>query len=436
MASRGHIAYLTIGEDLNNPLLRRQVLELLCEMKRIQPNLQVTLFSFLTFPAILNHRKGLKYVRDFMGAYGIKLKIIPSLVPWPLPHLKFRKTDVGYRPNHVWDESAIRFLGLVVWPVLFYYHLFRGVRVFHCRSYPPGYVAIMFKKLFPKVRIIFDPRSDFPEENVTAGNWELGDQDYSFWKKAELLLLRHSDAIACIAPSYERTYKTIYRDINCFLVPNNVDWKTFQRNEIDRKSIRKLLGIKEDDLLLCYVGAITSNGWNRASVYAHVCESFSQANIKCHFLFIIPPHGAGLLRSLLSLETGKKVTIISPSYENTPSYLSAADYGMIFMHKKTIRVGTKTGEYLAAGLPVIANRNCIGAYELINEKGVGILIGMGLGDLDTIEDLESIRSIASGDSLKKWSSDVSSFARNYFDNSGIAARYCEQYMQLVKCDDK
>lgn len=423
-----HVAYLTVGEDIYSPLLRRQVLELLCEIKRQNPYLQITLFSFLAFHTILNHREGLRQAREFMESSGIRLRIIPSLVPWPLPHFTFHKTDVGYRPHTIWTKAAARLLGLVVWPVMTYYYLFYGVKVFHCRSYPAAYVAILFKKLFCRTRVIFDPRSDFPEENVTAGSWRFGDKNFLFWKKAEKMILKSSDATACIAPSYLRTYKVISADSKYFLAPNNVDCKKFQRIENNQKSARKKLNIHDDELVFCYLGGLTSKGWHRADVYARVCETIAlNADIKCRFLFIIPQHAASLLRNCLSLEVGKSIIIISPPYAEVPYYLAAADYGLMFLHRSKIAVGTKIGEYLAAGVPVIANKNCIGAYDLIAEKQVGIILSMGLGDLDDSLDLEGLRLIRKGDELSNWSVNVSKIAKTYFDNPAIAAKYCEQY---------
>lgn len=423
-----HVAYLTVGEDIYSPLLRRQVLELLCEIKRQNPFLQITLFSFLAFHTILNHREGLRQAREFMESSGIRLRVIPSLVPWPLPHFTFRKTDVGYRPHAIWTKAAARLLGLVVWPVMTYYHLLHGVRVFHCRSYPPAYAAILFKKLFRKTRIIFDPRSDFPEENVTAGAWRFGDKNFIFWKKAEKEILKSADATACIAPSYLRTYKTIFAYSKYFLAPNNVDCKKFQRIENNRKYTRKKLGIHDDELVFCYLGGMTSKGWHRADVYARVCEAIAlNADVKCRFLFIIPRHAADLLRRHISCEVDKITIIISPSYEEVPNYLAAADYGLMFLHKSKIAVGTKIGEYLTAGLPLMANKNCIGAHDLIAEKQVGLIVGMGLGDLDNSSDLEGLRLIRKGTDLSKWSVNVSEMAKTYFDNSAIATKYCEQY---------
>lgn len=428
MKSTKHVAYLTVGEDINSPLLRRQVLELLCEIKRQNPDLQITLFSFLAFYTILNHREGLRQAREFLEPFGIRLRIIPSFVPWPIPHFKFQKTDVGYRPHAIWTKAAARLLGFVVWPVMGYYYFLHGVRVFHCRSYPPAYAAILFKKFFSKTKVIFDPRSDFPEENVTVGNWKDGDKNFLFWKSAEEKILKSADATACIAPSYLRAYKAICPDSNYFLVPNNVDCKKFQRIEANRGYIRKKLGIHDDELVFCYLGGMTSKGWHRADVYARVCETLVQAKIECRFLFIVPPHSSDLLRQKLSQDVCSNFAIIvNLPFEDVPSYLAAADYGLMFMHRSKIAVGTKIGEYLAAGLPVIVNKNCIGASDLIYERQIGIIVGMGLGDLDASQDLGGLRLLKKGTELSKWSASVSKIAKTYFDNSTIAARYYEQY---------
>ena len=423
------ITYITVGEDITSPLLRRQVLELLAAIKHQDPERKITLVSFLGFHSIVILRKGIHEVRGSLKRAGIKLRIIPSLVPWPIPHFRFYKTDTGYRARTWWSRGASNWLGTVVWPIMAYYSVVHRARVFHCRSYPAAYAAIRFKKLFSATKVIFDPRSDFVEENVTAGKWAYGDKTFVFWKSAEGRILASADAIACISPSHLRKYISIAPTSNYFTVPNNVDWERFRRVDDNRRSIRGQWGVREDELVFCYLGALTSTGWHRADIYAHVCKAISATGIRCRFAFLTPPHGGNLLRNLLG-DIGNSLILISPPYEEVPKLLAGADYGLMFLDKRKLAVGTKIGEYLAAGLPLIANKNCIGAAELIEDKKVGHLVAMGLGDLDPSPgNLEQVGAVR-GTALSEWSVRVSSFARSYFDNTVIASRYAEQYKVL------
>lgn len=428
MKDSRHIVYLIVREAINNSLLRRQVNELLCEIKAQKPDLQITILNFLPVYAILKHRVELKQVREFLEHSGIHLRVIPSLVPWPIPHLKLQKTGFGYRPYAIWNKAASNLLGMVMWPVMLYYYLIHGVRLFHCRSYPPAYAAILFKGIFSRTRVIFDPRSDFPEENVTAGNWVSDDKVFAFWKRSERRILEEADAVACIAPSFVRSYKSITPRVHEFLVPNNVDTRIFRRNIEVRDAVRRKLNISESEILICYLGSLDTVGWNRISTYLDAIKYFRACGANFHFLFIVPKQSkAALDAALAGSDIAASVTTMSVLDEDVPKYLWASDYGIQLHPKLTIRTGTKIGEYLAAGLPIIVNRNAIGAIELIDKWLVGVIIDGGSAETINSHDKDLICSLPNGPELAKWSSEVSAFAEGYFDNSTIAARYIEQY---------
>lgn len=60
-----------------------------------------------------------------------------------------------------------------------------------------------------------------------------------------------------------------------------------------------------------------------------------------------------------------------------PQYLSAADFGLSFVkasYATQSRSPTKIPEYLAAGLPIVANSGVGDVDKLITDYGVGILI--------------------------------------------------------------
>ena len=63
--------------------------------------------------------------------------------------------------------------------------------------------------------------------------------------------------------------------------------------------------------------------------------------------------------------------------DEIPAYLNAADASVSFIKKcysKQASSPTKNAEYLAAGLPIIANSGVGDVDELISEEGVGVLV--------------------------------------------------------------
>ena len=360
------VAYITVGENISTPLLRRQLIEMIIEMKQSSPDVRITLVSFFFLTNLINYKREILEIRRTLHSEGIGTLFLPLLVPWPFPYFLFKKTDVGWRPKVVWTPGATRWLLVEVLPVLVVLHSIFGFSIFHCRSYPPAYCVMLLKRLFHKIKMIFDPRSDFPEENVTAGSWGELSKAFVFWKRSEKLILESAESVACIADTYRNHYMKISPGANCFHAPNNVNTDKFFRSESKRKQIRHALNIVDDELVFCYLGALTSQGWHRASANALVVKTLQTLSLKHRFMFLVPRFSRDLLtKELDALNVIEQCDIIHPGYSEVPAYLSAADVGLMYLHRKDIRVGTKIGEYAASGLPVVTNSNCLGALELM-----------------------------------------------------------------------
>jgi hypothetical protein len=419
------VAYLVVNENLNSELLRRQVIELLGDIKCLTQEFEITLFSFQGILSIINHRKDVQAAKSALKEYGIKFVLIPNFFPWPFPIPLLVQTDVGWRPRSAWSRSAILFFQIFTFPLFFFLRFVMGYRLFHCRSYPATSIALAFKKLFPSVSVIFDPRSDYPEENVTANVWEYGSPTFRFWKEAEKNFLKLADTTACIGETYAGHYKNNLSEFNYFIAPNNVRCVAFKRNDETRRVIRRELGIDESAIVFVYLGGMTSHGWHRPDFYVKFYDNIHKNIDGVFFIFLVPKHASGLVRKAFGKR--KDVAVISPSIDQVALYMSASDFGMMFFHQATIRVGTKIGEYLAASLPIIVNQNCIGAVDLISKyPEIGCIVNLALGDQDVISDLQS-SDVHKMLLLLTGKNDLYDFAEEYFDNKVVANTYIEQY---------
>lgn len=428
MTAKTKVAYITVGENLNSELLIRQVVELLGDIKKKAPEFEIKVFSFQGILSIINHRIDNYETKNRLKKLGINFVVIPIVCPWPFPNLSFIKTDVGWRPNGRWNRPAVITFQLLSLPFMVFLRLFYGYKLFHCRSYPATSIAIFLKKIIPDTNVIFDPRSDYPEENVTAGVWQDGSNDFIFWKKAEKDFLESANAVACIGPTYVEHYKKNTKSFRHFIAPNNVKCNDFKRKQADRDEIRTKLGIDKSERIYVYLGGMSSNGWHRPNFYVKFYDVLTKASDNFKFIFLVPRHAVNLVTDAFGLREG--IIVISPDINEVSKYLSASDYGMMLFHESTIRVGTKIGEYLAASLPLIVNANCIGAVELINlTPEIGSVVKLGLGDLDATESFERDDLILIKSLLR---SDINlyDFAKNYFDNERLANIYIEQYRLL------
>ena len=425
------VAYITVGENISTPLLRRQLIEMIIEMKRSSQELNITLVSFFFLATLIHYRREILELRRMLRSKGVGTLFLPLLVPWPFPLFLFKKTDVGWRPKIVWTPSATRWLLVEILPVLTFLLLIFGIRIFHCRSYPPAYCVVKLKRLFRRVKVVFDPRSDFPEENVTAGTWSESSKAFDFWKRTEKVILRNSEAIACIADTYRNHYMKIAPNANYFHAPNNVNTVKFYRSECERKRLRHALNITDDELIFCYLGAMTKKSWHRASVYSHVVKKLRYLSLKHRFLFLVPSFSGDILRKELEVAGClDRCIIIHPEYNKVSAYLSVADVGLMYLHRSKVAVGTKIGEYAASGLPVIINSNCLGGVEIVRKYNVGMVLDLGVGDLDTTTDPNFNLLTKRLKHIESWGQEVRVFAVEYFSNENIAKTYLNKYAEI------
>lgn len=417
------IGYVIVGEDLNSPLLRRQVVELLGEIKSKNPTINIVIINFQGILSILNNMKSLKKLSADLRAVNIEHFVIPNLCPWPLPNIKFKRTVVGWRPYSVWNRFAAKLFSNLALPWLFLFNKIFGCNVFHCRSYVSTLSAIRYKRIFKDLKVIFDPRSDFPEEGVTAGFWDDGSRDFQFWKNNEKQLLENSDAVALIGPTYLNHYKSNSNGLNYFFAPNNVDCSFFKRSLEKRFQIRNQWGVDEAKKVFVYLGALSSDGWHRPEYYLKFYQLLSDAGLLFEMIFLVPEYSRRATEAMfLDLSN---IKIICPEYNDVADYLSAADYGMMFFHRRKIAVATKIGEYLCSNLPIIVNANCLGAVEYLQRNSsAGIKVGLGLGDIDDSIDIniDKIREI--------FGVDVANPAIEYFNIDRVANIYVREYEDI------
>jgi hypothetical protein len=423
------VAYFVVNEDLYSPLLRRQVVELLEDINLLSDSLKITIFLFQSLTSLVSKKNSIKLLRIDLKEAGINLVVLPNICPWPFPNFSIRKTDVGWRPNGIWNRWAARFFSVYAQFFMVPIFLLGKFRIYHCRSYPASYAAMITKKLFPKLRLLFDPRSDFPEEHVVAGSWGQDSKDFKFWKQAERDLLLYADTTACISESYAAHFSENASSFSYFIAPNNVRTSNFARNEKARKKLRQQWGVKDSESVFVYLGGMSSKGWHRPGFYIKFYDALKALGMNPVFLFLVPSHANSIIFEKRG--TRDKIFVVNPIFGEVRNYLSAADYGMMFMHKRRLAVGTKIGEYLAASLPIIANKNCLGTVEFIKDnKKAGNIIRLGLGDLDIINKI-SMQDIDILSSLHYQSDFLIDIANKIFDNSNIAKTYLQNYKNNI-----
>ena len=307
-------------------------------------------------------------------------------------------------------------------PVVLLIVLTRRIDILHCRSYPVAWAASIVKSVVP-VRMVFDPRSDFPEENIAAGNWSAMSTTHKAWKRLEKRLLEQADTTIAITDSYIEHFSKVAPEAEFRLVPNNVDTKRFSRDAGFREAFRNSHGLNRDAIVFCYNGSMGDH-WNSPVPYADFIIRLRDLDMAHWFLFITT--GGPAVRRTLEARgvRPEEYGIVSCAFDDVPKYLSVADMGTMFVREFRIALGIKSVEYLAAGLPMIVNDKAAGAAEVVTRHQAGLVVPeVGTADLDAIRALARDK--------EEMFRTCRHLAETRFSTPTVAGRYLQIYDSLA-----
>lgn len=272
------------------------------------------------------------------------------------------------------------------------YDIFNGARyvsslirrerfdVLHARSHVPMLMAALARKWAShKPKIIFDIRGFFPEEYTDAGLWPEDGRLYRTAKRVERWLMKEADAFVVLTNKAKEILfsdEAKKRDRAVEVIPCCVDLTRFaSANEVSRNEVRSALGIG-DRKVLTYVGAF--GGWYLTDETVKLFAVFKEAEPDGYAMILTQSDSAMVKSKLQAAGFGDGDLFISrvPA-RDIPKYLSAADVAVSFIKKcysKQASSPTKNAEYLACGLPIIANEGIGDVDEQITTNGVGTLV--------------------------------------------------------------
>jgi len=363
------LAYVVIRENLDGPIIQSQVIDVLNNIAQ-EKSEQISLVWFFRIDYLFRGNKSIDEIRSDLCAKGIKLVAIPFI-------------SLGFPVSWCFLPFVLpQWLAGLLWV-----YLVKKKQIFHCRSYHAALAGVLLKFILP-IRLVFDPRSPFPEENVAAGRWKKGGINYPFWKKIEKLLCRKSDAVIAISSPFLESLKVIAPNSRVVMIPNNYP-STFRKGGKTGSGERGSSG----DIKICYVGSF--GHWNTPEPYLRFLEySTGDNKFSVGAKLIVQSQSVQFLN--VSLKKVKidnaKLTVISSLQGDVFGHMSDCVVGMQMMTRPDDRLSIKFVEYLAAGLPVIVSENVRGAADIVKKHEVGFVINDDLSNKQ--EALQFIHNVA------------------------------------------
>ena len=312
-------------------------------------------------------------------------------------------------------------------PILIYQVVKYKPQILHCRNLISIFVAVILRKFFCfKFSIVADPRSVYPEEGVIIKRWKYNQFNYKVWKKIEKWSFKYSDVCLGLSP-YFADYLSRYNKNSLYIPAVVAESKKY--NDDDRIFIRNKYEVKENELVVIYVGSIGL--WHDIDMLIEIVEKVSianQGNIK-----VIALSGSTELKlKLLSHFKDKCLYCGSVPPQEVERYLLMADFGILpgsvnyneeydLLYKTMI--ASKAEEYLCAGLPIIVNDRIINLKTYVEEYRWGEVYNVDTHNLE-----KSQIQVYSTENRKR----ISKEAINIFGLENVKKQLFRVYQQLLK----
>jgi glycosyltransferase involved in cell wall biosynthesis len=297
--------------------------------------------------------------------------------------------------------------------------IFNGVRfvrknidaydVLHGRVHVATLMGALARKLSRhKPKLIFDIRGFFPEEYTDAGVWPDNGFLYKTAKRVERWLMKQADGFVVLThaardilfgPNSSIPHSILRTPHAIEVIPCCVDLERRFASVGDRlrNEMREKLGV-QDRLVIAHLGALGGLYLTREIVEFLAAARTVYPTTFAMFLTQTDPSEVVALLGKGGIAPADYF-VRRVAADDVPTHLAAADVGLSFV-KATFatqsRSPTKIPEYLAAGLPVIANAGVGDVDSLINDNDVGVLLDRFDRDsyLDSVERFRSLGDIA------------------------------------------
>ncbi|MFH0766268.1 MAG: glycosyltransferase [Calditrichota bacterium] len=398
------LLYLTYQENiLGSGILHTQVvgmLECLASLSGIQ---SVTLLSYMSPQLLWRERRGFKDLRQRLAARGIRLIRLPMIVPG--------------RAKLLW------WLPFMLWALpTFIVALITRCQVLHARSYPAAVLAWAATRLI-RAEFVFDPRGPFPDEMVMNDIWKEGSLTHRWWRRIEDLLIASAGAVVGVTPEYRDEYRGRGARRAVF-VPNRTDAQPFiQAARKAQLPERKLSG---EGCELLFTGELHSV-WNDPALVGWHFQALRRRYPGFRLRMITSARTDQAERALRELGVDlSRVTFESHRPADMPGAVQGAALGLIFKTKPIHSVWmVKMAEYLAAGIPILADRTMVGLpLQIILKRRLGVQ-----ADPDRPEDYAAVDDIITN--WQAWSDRCREYAAKRLDISSTARQHLRIYRRLV-----
>lgn len=409
-----NVIYLSWGETPRSyGVFGSQVLAQFVYTKRLTTD---SSFYFLSGLPILNSglvREKIRYLHELKEVKKRLHDIQFSLIPI-------------FAPQHFVNSSRLTFSLMHGISHLFLYSKLKKIKpdIIHCRSYHAAWAAIKVREKYNlNYKVLFDGRGLWPEEVSLKKGFLKNSDNYKYLKNIELEILTKCDASVTVSDTMHSHYLELgsKNDNRVYLSADTLKMKTELKYRVSADTIR-----------FCYVGSLDENSWHKPSELFKLYDYLRSIFPKTVLTIVTTSDLDPIKHCFKSIPTNEVFYTNTKNVQDLMLTLSNQDFGLLSyltpssteeltLGKMVLAV--KTVEYFAAGLPVICNKFCGGAANLIEKFNLGLTYDPNKISIQPLKLLDMLEI----NNRKR----IQDFATDNFDYHVNAKKYIEIYQNLV-----
>ncbi len=248
------------------------------------------------------------------------------------------------------------------------------IDIIHARSLYPAIIGLFLKIRYQKIKLIYDNRGVFIQEQIYLGQWHKGGAKERVFKALEKLVLKKSDHVIVVSKVF---YDLLLHDNpsleNLSVKISVINNKTYIVGEINSEDLEKR---KNTNGIICIYSGSSAKWQNIDEIFSFAQNCISKLD---NFRFKILTYESGIFKKKISnyKELQKISKISEVSSGEVFDQLLSANFGLLLRENNIINNVSsplKFAEYLAAGLPVVVSEGVGDTAEIINHYNVGVVI--------------------------------------------------------------
>ena len=248
-----------------------------------------------------------------------------------------------------------------------------GIRLLHCRSFPPALIAHALKREMG-IKYIFDFR-DFYADGGLAKSKGTARLIFKRLKQLEGPMIRDADKVVCLtARARAQLIDWYLRDVpnassRFQVIPCCADFSHFDLGQVtpaDLDRARSCTGLRDGEIVLLYLGSLGPDYLlpQMVALYRQLLTVRSEAR----FLFV-SNNGQDLVEREVVRQglDASSVSFVSADRKEIPTFLALSTFSVVFIRADVSKIGcspTKLAELFACNIPVIANAG-VGDMDMI-----------------------------------------------------------------------